>query len=125
MAKARSPERVSGATALLVPILVAVIGAVASIATAWITASFTAKEEVRPLQQNAVGSLTEGQKLCSVVIPGAFRDSLIVPRSWKSVTCRQFQAQVGAYQYQLGCVFDEDTSWGDVNGGIPKINCGW
>lgn len=124
MAKGRN-ERPKLGTTLLIPVVVALIGAVASIGAAWITASYKTKEEVRPLQQASMGSLAEGQKLCSVIIPGVFRDSLVVPRNWKPNTCRQFQMDVGAFQYQLGCVFDDAVSWGDVNGGIPKKNCGW
>ena len=125
MAKSRNRAPVSGAASPLVPVIVALIGAVASIGAAYSTASYKTKEEVKPLQQNSVGSLTEGQKLCSVVIPNVFRDSLIVPKSWKLDTCRWFQVQVGAYQYQLGCVFEDSVSWGDANGAIPQRNCGW
>jgi hypothetical protein len=95
------------------------------VAAAWVTASYKVKEDVQPLQQNTVGSLTDGQKLCSVVIPVAFRDSLIVPQRWKPETCRQFQQQIGAYQFQPGCVFNETVIFGDVNGALPKRNCGW
>jgi hypothetical protein len=109
----------------LVPIAVATIGAVATVAVAWLTASYTAREEVRPIQAASIGPLSEGQKLCSVFIPYQFRDSLIVPKTWSVETCRQFQSGAGATQLQVGCVFETTVTFGEFGGAPPTVNCGW
>ncbi|MEZ4864346.1 MAG: hypothetical protein R3C14_23740 [Caldilineaceae bacterium] len=71
------------------------------------------------------GVQLSAQKLCSVISAGYWRDSIMVSSSWSPDTCRRFRDAVGATQYQLACVFADDFSFGDVNGGAPSANCGW
>ena len=111
-----------------VTVSVAVVGAIATIAAAWIGAAYKVDkvdQKANALAQTSVGSLTDGQKLCSAVVPYVFRDSLIVPHTWKSENCRLFSEQVGGSEFQLGCVFDDGVVWGAANGGLSSRNCGW
>jgi hypothetical protein len=114
-----------------VPITVALIGVIGSLGVAWITASHTTSVGLKPIQAASIGSQTTGQKLCSVVAQNVWRDSFIVPRSWKKETCKAYQVAVAAWDIQLGCVFDDQDAGGagvilgSIGGGIPRPNCGW
>lgn len=111
-----------------VTITVAIVGAVATVAAAWIGAGYRVgkvEKQADELADNSVGTLLGGQKLCSAIVPAVFRDSVIIPQSWKPEQCRNFSEQVGGYQYQLGCVFSDGVKWGSANGGLPSPNCGW
>lgn len=66
-----------------------------------------------------------GQKLCSAVLPGNWRDTVMVPSTWTKTTCADYKTQQAATNYQLGCIFDTGFSWGTIDGGIPLSNCGW
>jgi len=66
-----------------------------------------------------------GQKLCSAIVPGNWRDTILVSNEWKPETCASFGYAIGATQFQLACVFPDSFSWGGVNGGAPEPNCGW
>ena len=64
-------------------------------------------------------------KLCSVVVPDNWRDTISVPSGWNSGTCQSYARSVGATFYQLGCGFSNSFSLGAENGGTPNPNCGW
>lgn len=111
-----------------VTITVAIVGAFATVATAWIGAGYRVgkvEKQTDELAHNSVGTLSGGQKLCSAIVPNIFRDSVIVPQSWQPEQCRLFAGQVGGLQYQLGCVFSDGVKLGGANGGFPSPNCGW
>lgn len=83
------------------------------------------QEKIATLQSNVVGSLEEGQKICSVVDPGNFRDSFLVPRSWKKETCINYGKVVAAPNIQIGCVFSNSVELGQFGATPPTKNCGW
>lgn len=64
-----------------------------------------------------------GQKLCSVVVPNLFRDSILAPAGWQAADCVTFMNAVAATNYQLGCVFESLLSMGPLGGGAPSPNC--
>ena len=66
-----------------------------------------------------------GYKLCSVVDSGNWRDSFRVSSGWSDGTCRDFMISTKATSYQLGCIFDDDFSWGEGGLSRPRPNCGW
>jgi len=72
-----------------------------------------------------VTAQSTGPKLCSVVVPGNWRDTFSVPLGWNSGTCLNFRNSVKATEYQLGCAFSNGFSWGSFGGGTPNPNCGW
>ena len=67
----------------------------------------------------------QGLKVCSVYIPGNWRDTVHVPPSWTSATCNNYKIAVGAVTYQLGCIFSNSFKLGANDGGLPSPNCGW
>jgi hypothetical protein len=68
---------------------------------------------------------SKGQKLCSVVVPGQWRDTINMPAASTASSCSAFMSQAGANTYQLGCVFpDGSISLGQATG-TPSPNCGW
>ncbi|MEM6986700.1 MAG: hypothetical protein AAF499_09195 [Pseudomonadota bacterium] len=79
---------------------------------------------VMELSNNTVGSLEEGQKMCSVVVTNNWRDSFIVPRSWTAQLCEDYKDRVKAVIFQLGCVFPDQVVLSE-QGEIPRRNCGW
>lgn len=71
-------------------------------------------------------ALTGTHKLCSVIVGGNWRDTILVGDSWTASTCNNFRASIGATSYSLGCVTTSGYSnWGLTNGGLPAPNCGW
>ena len=66
-----------------------------------------------------------GQKICSVITGGNWRDTLFVPSTWTAATCNQFRIDSGSAIYVLGCIFANSYSIGGAGGGIPPSNCGW
>jgi hypothetical protein len=67
----------------------------------------------------------DGQKYCSALIPGNWRNTILVPSSWTATTCANYMTAVVATNYQLVCIFQNNFSLGALNGGIPSPNCGW
>jgi hypothetical protein len=65
------------------------------------------------------------QKVCSVIMPANWRDTIIVPATWSKKECDKFRANTGASTYQLACIFENDISWGAGGEGVPSRNCGW
>ncbi|MFN3693171.1 MAG: hypothetical protein ACK4SL_03710 [Candidatus Paceibacteria bacterium] len=43
-------------------------------------------------------------KICSVLVSGNWRDTIVVPGSWTSTTCQSFMTAVGATSYAFGCI---------------------
>jgi hypothetical protein len=76
-----------------------------------------------------------GIKLCSVVTPNSWRDSISVPASWTFINCADYARLVGAKTYELGCVFGDRVSLPPTNRSAvpqptnayptPDPNCGW
>ena len=66
-----------------------------------------------------------GQKICSVLVSGNWRDTIFIPSSWTSATCKSYMEITGTMAYQLGCIFENSFSFGAADGGIPSPNCGW
>lgn len=73
----------------------------------------------------ASSAITGSHKMCSAVVSGKFRDTIVVPSAWNSGNCQQWVASVGGTSWQLGCLHDTGHSWGTSNGGIPPTNCNW
>lgn len=101
-------------------------------------AAFSACSSVSPDGQEWVATPTEGEeigqvqqalagthKVCSAVVSGNFRDSIVVNNGWSSTTCLGWVQSVGGTTWQLGCLFDNGFTWGAANGGRPSPNCGW
>lgn len=101
---------------------IAVIGAITSIGVAWISGYYSAQRNLN--EGLAFAPLGSGQKLCSVT-DGHWRDSFVVPKTWKSSQCESFKTQTAATLYQLGCVFPDSVVLGTFGGGSPSPNCGW
>lgn len=114
---------------------VALITAIASIAVALITSILSyytqrhlqdAQSQIQQLNQSTAGSLTNGQKLCRVLLLRSWRDSVIVPQSWNINLCNNYSKKLGGTGYQLGCVTNTGVSLGGENGTLPEDNsCGW
>lgn len=65
------------------------------------------------------------QKVCSGYVVSNFRDTISVPSGWSAGSCQSWAKDIGATEYQLGCVFNKSYSWGIPGGGTPSPNCGW
>jgi hypothetical protein len=67
------------------------------------------------------------RKLCSVVAPSSFRDTVTVPDAWTASECVSWEQAVAASSFQIGC--DSGTSgtsnFGGNGGSLPNPNCGW
>jgi hypothetical protein len=102
-------------------IVVAVITLIGSVTAAWITAQSKAESTTKEIISGF-----HSVKVCSVYQPELWRDNTLVPMSWKPETCKNFGQKVGAWQYQLGCMFEDTLTLGDPNSGKgPVPNCGW
>jgi hypothetical protein len=67
-----------------------------------------------------------GQKLCSVIVPGNWRDTINAPPGSTLSSCIRFMNITIASTLQLGCIFpDGSVSLGPNGGGAPSPNCGW
>ena len=109
-------------------IAVALIGFVGSIGGAWIAASSTAETKAKQVATAKTQEIINlnNTKICSIVKPEYWRDNILVPQAWKAETCKKFSEAMGAWNYQLGCVFDEEIALGALNSGTgPMRNCGW
>ncbi|WP_152621151.1 hypothetical protein [Bradyrhizobium japonicum] len=124
MATKKEPVK-SMAEIAWVPIIVALIGVFGSIGVAWITATRTASEQIKPVVAASIGPQSSGQKLCSAWVKNTYRDSMIVPQQWKIDTCKKFMVAISANLFQVGCVYEDRIAWGDEGGGVPADNCGW
>jgi hypothetical protein len=83
-------------------------------------------------------ALEGAHRLCSVVQPGNYRDTLVVPNGWFRNTCRLYAVQTSTSNYQLGCMgvpsvgTDNGVIWGplvassNTNPSPPSPNiCNW
>lgn len=71
-------------------------------------------------------ALGAGQKLCSVVTPNNWRDTINVPPGATLSSCIRFMQITGASTLQLGCIFSNgEVSLGPAGGGTPLPNCRW
>jgi hypothetical protein len=90
-------------------IAVTLIGFVGSITGAWIMASNKAEskaQEVATAQVQQIVDLNK-TKVCSIFKPEMWRDNILVPQSWKPETCKRFAEVMVAWNFQLGCVFED------------------
>ena len=119
-----------------VAIVVALIGAFASIGKVWVESAANKagvesnKVAVQKLGDSTTGTLEDGQKLCSLFDPNKWRDNVVVPKSWSKDICMSLGVKVGATRYQLGCVFSNSAELGaDVainqTAPSPARTCGW
>jgi hypothetical protein len=128
-------------------VLTALIAGFSSIATAFITAYYTAdnkvakasvtqsqqisnirettSDQINSLSASTAGPLARGQKLCRVLQKNTWRDGVIVPQDWSVSTCVDYQKKTGGTAYQLGCIYTDDTTLGKEDGSFPSPNCGW
>jgi hypothetical protein len=77
---------------------------------------------------------TPPKKLCSVFVPGNWRDTITVDQpGWFTIQCNTYRVAVGATQLQLGCLTPTGFSFGQPyvgqqagNANFPPDNsCGW
>jgi hypothetical protein len=124
-------------------VVVAFLGVAGSIAAAWITAGNKAETKAQEVATTAAnkaetkaGEVATAKaqqvvdlnsvKLCSIVKPDMWRDNILVPNTWKAETCKRFSEQMGAWNYELGCVYNDEIAMGARNSGTgPMRNCGW
>lgn len=66
-----------------------------------------------------------GTKVCSVFVPGNWRDSVNVGPRFTKQACYEYVVLVGAHHYQLGCLYANGIGLGQPGGGLPAQNCGW
>jgi hypothetical protein len=82
-----------------------------------------------------------GRKVCIVGQAGTFNApgelTLYVPSTWTAAACQQLAKQEGRFDYRLGCVFENSSSFGWTQNGResataiakanirPEHNCGW
>jgi hypothetical protein len=66
-------------------------------------------------------------KLCSVYVPGNWRDTIPVPASWRWSDCRDYAVTVGATHLHLICLFERGNRKISMGGprDLPEPNCGW
>ena len=73
---------------------------------------------------NPARGITNPVKLCSGI--GAWRDTVVVPDSWKAGTCQNYAVSIGVNSYQIGCANVDSFSWGNLDGGTPPVDdCKW
>lgn len=73
-------------------------------------------------------ALTGTHKLCSIVVSGNWRDTILVPDTWNSGTCVSFMGTLGGTSAQIGCLTPTGALFGtgsSFSPGIPAVNCGW
>jgi len=62
-------------------------------------------------------------KVCSIVLPGLWRDNLVVPPNFSTAECTAFASSMGALSTERVCLF-EDGSFSILDRGGNR-NCGW
>jgi hypothetical protein len=108
---------------VVVAFITALIPAAASIAVVEI--------QNRALTNQLPGTLEDGQKLCTVLVPGSFSSTTIFPKTWPAAFCKSMLPQVAdptRGQVKLGCGFTEregGINLGTPDGEPPRHNCGW
>jgi hypothetical protein len=74
------------------------------------------------------------QKICSVFVPGNWRDTIVVDQpGWFTIQCNTYRVAVGATQLQIGCLTTSGFSFGQPYVGQqagednfpPNNSCGW
>jgi hypothetical protein len=66
----------------------------------------------------------QGVKLCSAVVPGNWRNDLMVPKSWNATACTGWAQAINAQRGDKGCLgpsgvhyeFQQNPNWN---------TCGW
>jgi len=71
------------------------------------------------------GDSDKGQKICSAVQPGNWRNDLPVGNQWTLDDCKTWMAQQGATGYQVGCLTKNKVIYAEKQGVQPSPNCGW
>lgn len=60
-------------------------------------------------------AITGSNKVCSIIAPGNWRDTLVVPDGWTWHDCHSLRVTLGASQFQLGCVTNTGYSFSSAN----------
>ena len=84
-----------------------------------------ARQQIAQVQATSAGPIEQGQKLCRVLHTKLWRDGLIVPKNWPISLCRDYMLKSGGTKFQLGCVYPDGLNLGTEEGTIPTPNCGW
>jgi hypothetical protein len=53
-----------------------------------------------------------GCKICSDFLPGVWRDTFVVAKTWTPATCQAYSIFVGATNWQLGCMYSNAFLYG-------------
>jgi hypothetical protein len=73
-------------------------------------------------------ALTGTHKLCSIYVPGNWRDTVVVPNGWSRTRCAtDWRAHNGATTAVLGCLTNGTFSFAALSGTAapPDNSCGW
>jgi hypothetical protein len=65
----------------------------------------------------------DGIKICSAVVPGNWRNDLMVPLSWGPADCKTWTQDIAATDYSLACLHDHLVQY-DFTPGWNN-SCGW
>ncbi len=77
------------------------------------------------LQATAASGLLGYGKICSMVSPGYWRDSLEVPDSFRRSGCKAYATAIGAPVAYPGCITSSSVWLATADSGVPSPNCGW
>lgn len=64
-------------------------------------------------------------KVCSVWVPGNWRDSIVMNQNSIWTACNNYRALVLATNFSIGCMNDGGIWLGPSGGAAPVPNCGW
>ncbi len=65
-----------------IALIIAIVTAVGGVVQVWLP--------LKQIEQNSIGSLSEGQKLCRATLPNQFTDGVIVPKNWSADNCASY-----------------------------------
>jgi len=67
----------------------------------------------------------KSSKICSAFVAGNWRNDIAVMPQWTGSDCWAWAKSIGADQYQLACLTDDEVVYGSGGGMPPAPNCGW
>ena len=73
---------------------------------------------------SASGQLGYG-KVCSIVVSGNWRDTMMVPNDFTRAACVQWATAAGASVGLPGCITSSSVWLAASSGGVPSPNCHW
>lgn len=100
-----------------------IVGAVLAVTFGY--AGFAVAQSGQHKGGKATAPASQGNKLCSVVVPGSWRDTINMPAASTASSCSAFMSKTAATTYQLGCVFSDGSISLGTGTGTPSPNCGW